>query len=307
MTRNKEVKGHKSFARTPEGLAALSQWVKDEAGEAHVWAIMEATGDLWYLPALKLHEAGLPLSVVNPAQLYHYAKTLKRRHKTDQQDAHLLALFGMQVEPRQWKPVEAVRLELRAIMRRLDQLGKMKRQEKTRQKSEELDQEVEESLKRMVGYIEKEEEELWKKAYGLVEKNEELSKEVELLDTIPAIGPQTAYRLVAELMGIERFTSAKQLASWAGLIPRHFQSGTSVHKPDKLCQEGSRPIRGILYMPALVAMQHNGAIKALNDRLKATGKHGLTRVAAAMHKLLRQVFAVLTHQQPFDPKKALSG
>ncbi len=137
--------------------------------------------------------------------------------------------------------------------------------------------------------------------------DEDLKREVELVESVDSIGRQTACKIMGEILLVERFDSAKAMASWAGLIPSRFESGTSVKKADKLTQDGSRPIRRILYMPAVAAHKHNEAVSLLYNRMNAKAKKGKTRVVAGMHKLLRQVYGVLKHRQPFDPKKALSG
>ncbi|KHL67811.1 hypothetical protein SF06_33930 [Pseudomonas flexibilis] len=59
-------------------------------------------------------------------------------------------------------------------------------------------------------------------------------------------------------------------------------------------------------MPAISAMQHNPAIKALAERLRSRGKRGKQIVCAAMRKLLHIAYGVLKSGQPFDPKLALA-
>ena len=53
-------------------------------------------------------DAGLVVSVINPAQAHHFAQALLRRAKTDQLDAQLLAAFAAQVQPPPWTPPPAI-------------------------------------------------------------------------------------------------------------------------------------------------------------------------------------------------------
>ncbi|MHC8294754.1 hypothetical protein [Pseudomonas sp. LB3P58] len=59
-------------------------------------------------------------------------------------------------------------------------------------------------------------------------------------------------------------------------------------------------------MPGLVALQHNKAIMAMKDRLKANGKALKQITCAAMRKLLHFVYGVLKSGQPYDPKLVLA-
>lgn len=66
-------------------LAWLEKHTGEAAGELH--CVMEATGIYHEGLAYALHEAGARVSVVNPAQLREYAKSLGTRTKTDKKDA----------------------------------------------------------------------------------------------------------------------------------------------------------------------------------------------------------------------------
>ena len=54
-------------------------------------------------------------------------------------------------------------------------------------------------------------------------------------------------------------------------------------------------------MATLSAAQHNPAIKAFYDRLRATGKPLKVARCAAARKLLHQAWALGTKRQRFDP------
>ena len=62
------------------------------------------------------------------------------------------------------------------------------------------------------------------------------------LQVIPGVGPVLAAVFVAEIGDIARFNRPAQLASWAGLTPRHHESDTTVHR-GRITKQGSRLIR----------------------------------------------------------------
>ncbi len=55
--------------------------------------------------------------------------------------------------------------------------------------------------------------------------------------------------------------NAKQWVAYAGLDPRHNESGTSIAKKPRISKAGNKYIRHALYMPALVASCHEPHIK----------------------------------------------
>jgi transposase len=62
---------------------------------------------------------------------------------------------------------------------------------------------------------------------------------------------------------------------------------------------GRGSVRAALYMAALVAIRHNKAIKAFNERLVAAGKTKKVAIVACMHKLLIMLNAILKSGQPW--------
>ena len=94
--------------------------------------VLEATGGLERPAALALAEAGLPVRVVDPARVRHFARSLGRRAKTDRLDAGLLARYAEAARPEARDlPDEAAR-DLRALLERRRQLVAMRVAEENR-------------------------------------------------------------------------------------------------------------------------------------------------------------------------------
>ncbi|MFH1885431.1 MAG: transposase [Pseudomonadota bacterium] len=107
-----------------------------------------------------------------------------------------------------------------------------------------------------------------------------------------------------DLEGGERFEKARQFVAFLGLTPREFQSGTCVHKRPRLTKMGPASARKALYMPALTAIRYNLDVKALYDRLVASGKPKMCAVGAVMRKLARIAFGVIKHRAGYTPMLA---
>ena len=61
-----------------------------------------------------------------------------------------------------------------------------------------------------------------------IDNHPSLKRQRELLDSIPGIGETTAAALLAEVPNILQYRSAREVAAFAGLVPRERQSGSSV-------------------------------------------------------------------------------
>jgi transposase len=133
----------------------------------------------------------------------------------------------------------------------------------------------------------------------LIKSSETLRLQVSLLKTIPGIKEKTAIAILSELPNVKNFKNAKEAAAFVGLTPAIRRSGTSVNSKGSLSKIGNAQLRKALYMPAIVAKNHNHLLKEFCARLSKKGKHSMTIVAAAMRKLLHIIFGVLKMQTPF--------
>ncbi|EHL21193.1 transposase, partial [Acidovorax sp. NO-1] len=112
------------------------------------------------------------------------------------------------------------------------------------------------------------------------------------------IADKTAALILAELGDIDRFADARAVTAFAGLNPRLQESGLA-RGHTCISRMGSVRLRSALYLPAVVALTYNPAIKAQAERLKARGKKGKQTVCAAMRKLLTIAYGVLKSGKPF--------
>ena len=128
------------------------------------------------------------------------------------------------------------------------------------------------------------------------------SKLAHLVST-KGIGEVSAMRLLAELLVLPDDLAAPQWVAHAGLDPRPYESGTSIHRPRRISKVGNRHLRAALCMPALVAIQHEPHVKAFYDKLVAAGKKPLQAIVAVMRKLLHAIWGMLKHDQDFDGNK----
>ena len=290
---------HHTFSNSQTGFTALSKWLR-ERGASDLHACLEATGTYGVALATHLHEAGLTVSVVNPACIKAFAASELRRTKTDRVDAAVIARFCRAMQPAPWQPPAPEVAALQALVRRRESLHQLRTQEHNRLAVPELPAAVRASLTRVLQALEDEMQRIERQISDHIDQHPGLREKRDLLASIPGIGPATAHTLLSE-MAATSFSSARQLAAYAGLVPQERQSGSSVQGKARLSKRGNARLRKGLYWPAIVAMRHNPVLAAFARRLREAGKPTMVIIAAVMRKLLHIAFGVLKHQRPFDP------
>ena len=291
----------KACANTPAGCAELLAWLRRQ-GVSQVHASLEATGRYGELLATTLVDAGHAVSILNPSIIHHYAKSRLSRAKTDAVDADVIAAYTAKEQPPLWTPPPREVRELQALVRRLDALLGMQTDERNRAQAGALTPAVQQSIAAVLAHLEAQIDTVRHHIRQHMGRHPGLRAQRDLLTTIPGIGEATAALLLAELF-TKTFTSARQAAAFAGVVPRPHDSGT--HQGRRvMCKLGPPRLRKGLYFPAIAAIRFNPSLRPLAQRLRGTGKPSLLIIGAAMRKLIHLAFGVLKSGRAYDPNLA---
>lgn len=286
------------FPNTSEGFQELLKWLESDSSEG-IHAVMEATGRYGEDLALFLYLEGHQVSIVNPAQIKYYGRSLLRRSKTDKIDSRLIAEFAERHDLALWEPLSTSLQALKELVRCLNVFKRDGTQTSNRLEAAK-DSMVRALHKKHLDYIREQIKDLESTIKDLIKKDPSLEKQVGLLGSIPGIGIVSALNLLAELPDLKTFKYAKQLAAYAGLNPSIRTSGSSVKGRESMSKMGSHLLRKVLYLPAMSLMGRKTAMSPLIDKLRSRGKKGKVIVGAVMHKLIHIIFGVMKKQVAFQ-------
>jgi transposase len=110
--------------------------------------------------------------------------------------------------------------------------------------------------------------------------------------------------LLSEITDITQYRGARQVAAYAGLVPRERQSGTSVRGRTRLSKIGNARLRRALYFPAITALGCSPFFQQWAEGLLNRGKSKMSVICAVMRKLVHVAYGVLKSGKPFDPQWA---
>lgn len=294
---------HKVFPNNPDGFAQLSDWLNKQGG-AQVHACLEATGTYGDSLATYLHGQEHRVSVVNPAAIKAYAQSHLSRTKTDRVDASLIAGFCLERRPPEWQPPAPELRELQALVRRLDSLVEMRTMEENRLSSGIAVAAVRESVEELIAHLAEQVRKTEALIRSHIDRHPGLKQQRDLLDSIPGVGEATAAALLAEVPEINQYKSAREVAAFAGLVPRERQSGSSVRGRVRLSKIGNARLRKALYFPAVTAIRCSPFFQEWVEGLRQRGKSKMAVIGAVMRKLVHLAYGVLKTGRPFDPEWA---
>lgn len=258
--------------------------------------VLESTGGMERGIVQVLQQHGVPVAVINPKRARDFAKASGRLAKTDRIDAQVLAHFSQAMQPLP-KPLACETQEALAdLVNRRAQLVEMlnseqRRLHSVRNRSAKADIETHiEWLKERVKGLDSEIDQLRKESAMW-------QKHYEWLTSVPGVGRVVATTLLAALPELGQISS-KKLATLVGIAPLNCDSGKMRGK--RHIVGGRALVRSVLYMSALVAVQHNRVISAFYQRLLNAGKAKKVALIACAHKLLGILNAIIKQQEPWQ-------
>ena len=292
------------FDNTQTGFNKLQRFLKKRQA-VPVHACLEATGRYWEHLAEFLVEHGHDVSVVNPARIKKYAESQLKRNKTDRLDAEIIADFCHSQQPPLWSPPSPAQRELQTLVRHLADLESDRQRQRNRlhalHHAAYPSSTVVDNLQQQIVFLTDQIDQVKQAIQDHIDRHPDLKQQRDLLDSIQGIGRLTAAKLLGEYGDMSQFTDVRQVVAFAGLNPRHRQSGTSVRGHTSISKMGRSSIRATLYLPAVVAKRANPRLVAFAERLASRGLRPMEIIVAIMRKLLHFAYGVLKSGQPFDP------
>jgi len=276
-------------------LGEPERWIKELPAPICL-AVLEATGGLEKQIAAALHQAAIPVAIVNPKRIHFFAKALDKKAKTDSIAAQTIAQFAQHLKPTP-KPMSSTEQQnLNELMMRRSQLidnliAEQNRLASVRCKS------VRSSISKHLRWLQKQLKDIDELINQAIKNSPIWLANEQLLSSVPGVGNITARSLLAHMPELGSL-SRRQVAALAGLAPHTRQSGK--WKGKAFISGGRANVRKTLYMAALSASRYNPAIKPFYLHLLKQGKSPKMALTACMRKLLTMLNAIIRDQKSWS-------
>jgi len=129
--------------------------------------------------------------------------------------------------------------------------------------------------------------------------------QIQRVQTINGVGRVTAEAIVAYIDDPHRFKSARQVGSYAGLVPRQYQSGITDRR-GRITKRGPRLLRTLLLECAWCSLRYNQWSQETYKRIHAGKRPRKKKAAIALaRKILVIAWAMMRDEVDYDPNRNL--
>jgi len=125
---------------------------------------------------------------------------------------------------------------------------------------------------------------------------------IKRLRSAPGVGPRLSETVAAIIDDPHRFKNARQVAAYAGLVPRVFQSG-SVDRKGRITGAGNRYLRSMLVEVAWLGLRTNPWMRQVFERVcRGCPSRRKIAIVAVARRLLIWCWAMMRDEQEWKPK-----
>lgn len=293
----------RSFPLTTAGVRSFAAWLSKNEGTCQ-GLCAESTG-IYSTKLQELLEKHTPLprlSISNPARIKGTAQMLAAPGKTDQIDARVIAIFAATTRPVPKPPLSDGQRRLREALKVRDSLQKQERSLRN-QLLGLSEKETRKIMRALINSVHRQFKKVGEHLQEIIRSDEQLKTDYALLITVPTIGPQVAYAILA-LFGDLRKWGRREVTAMAGFTPLKRDSGKTVRGRAHISKRGGGLLRGKQYLgTAHLLHKDYGFNQATMERAK-NAETKKPSMISAMRKVLLVARAVVISGEPFNKERA---
>jgi len=155
------------------------------------------------------------------------------------------------------------------------------------------------TYERLIKSLKVEIKSLEKKMLEVIKADEEIKKQFDLICSIKGVGELTAAHMIVVTEGFQKFNNARQFASYCGVAPFPYSSGTSIKGRNKVSNLANKEIKSLIHLCAISSIQYSAEMKIYYDKKLKEGKHKMTVINAVRNKVIQRIFAVINRGTPY--------
>lgn len=133
----------------------------------------------------------------------------------------------------------------------------------------------------------------------VIKANDQLTKQAQLIKSIPGLGEQTSIYLIIATKGFTAFKNWRQFACYSGVVPFEHSSGSSVKGRTRVNHMADKKMKSLLQMCAMTTLKYDPQLKEYYNKKKLEGKNSMLVLNNIRCKLISRVFAVINRETPY--------
>jgi len=300
---------YKKFDNNTKGCKQFLRWLKKlKIDLSRLLVCMENTGIYHRLLGSTLNSEGVFTWVENASQIKWSIGI--QRGKNDKVDSKRIMVYAFRHQDSAKKYEEKEKdlqqvADLLAVRKRMISCLKILKVPLKELKSAGLKEEAKivlKSTRKSIRVLEAEIKAVEQRIKSTIKENDNLNELYNYATSVKSVGFVAASYLLVYTNGFTKFKSARQLASYSGIAPFEFSSGTSIRGRTRVNHMANKNLKTILHMCAISSVASNDEMKTYFKRKVDEGKNKMLVLNAIRNKLLARIFSCVKNKRMYMPQ-----
>lgn len=298
---------HNGFENNNNGFESMLKWVYKSSSflKEEILFVFEHTGLYSYCLSVFLTDLKIPFILV-PGLAIKRSLGISRG-KDDKIDAKRIAQYAYRLRD-EIKPYKLPSEQIRSLKSLLSLRGRFVKQRAGFKASlreqkliftKKLNKTLFETQERTINYLSKQIKRIEDEMGKIIKNDEGLKEQFNLIISIKGVGVQTALFMIAFTSSFTKFKNSRKFASYCGIAPFPYLSGSSIRGRSKVSNLANKKIKSLLDLCAKSAIQHNTEMKLYYNRRIEKGKNKMSTINIVRNKILARIFAVIERKTPY--------
>jgi transposase len=267
---------------------------------------MENTGLYCNPMRLLVNKLGIHLWIDDP---YHLNRSMGRqKDKTDKVDARNIAEYCVcnSHKSKLYEQPKPLALHIDSLSKTRTKLVRYKQSMETsiNEKSKftlvKMDTQERKVIEGTIAHFTKQIEAIEKQIEKLIKSDKEAKRKMEIARSIPGIGPKNVIPILAITGLFEKVKTGKACASYAGISPHKYESGTSVKKRSRTSRAANKQLKTAFHQGAKFLLVRPSRYREIYDRLREKGLSYRQATNALRNRMITILYACLEKDELYD-------
>ncbi len=127
-----------------------------------------------------------------------------------------------------------------------------------------------------------------------------LARLMEILLSVPSVGPVIALQVIISTNEFKTITTARRFASYSGIAPFKYRSGTTVSKRTQVSHVANKRVKALIHTAAITAIRFVPDLREYYQRKVLEGKNKMSATNAVRFKIINRIFSCVSQDRLYE-------
>ena len=143
---------------------------------------------------------------------------------------------------------------------------------------------------------------------SVIREDQRLHQLMRIVTSVPRVGKVIATEMIIHTNEFKSIQTAKKFASYSGIAPFAWNSGTSVRGKTRVSETANKELKALLHMASMGSLRNKKSFLAMYyERKVKEGKNKMSVLNAIRNKIVHRIYSCVKNNKFFIERYGIRG